>query len=247
MLFHAAGDYSSQAGPYENTPSYVISSYTPTIKTLRYARERDARNAKSEKTKQKLLIATMPEIPDQDPLPGTTKEALSVRLAMEKTYAVKSLLSPSAGDVLNSLEVYDMVHLGCHGMPDPEAPSRGCLIFQKKADEDSSETVEDRPTEHQSSAIDLRRVRIAYLSACLTAENNGKKLATEAIHLASSFQVAVFADVIRSMLSTKDNVSIDVAKGLYEQLALEWNEGVVKALYVSLEKVRKRWPKQPLC
>lgn len=123
-----------------------------------------------------------------------------------------------------------MVHLGCHGMPDPEAPSRGCLIFQKKADEDSSKTVEDRLMVHQSSAIDLRRARIAYLSACLTAENNGKKLATETIHLARSFQVAVFADVIRSMLSTKDNVSIDVAKGFYEQLALEWNEGVAKGI-----------------
>lgn len=157
---------------------------------------------------------------------------------MEKKYAVYSLLSPSAGDVLNSLEVYDMVHLGCHGMPDPEAPSRGCLKVQKKADEDSSKTVEDRLTVHQSSAIDLRRARIAYLSACLTGENNGKKLATEAIHLASSFQVAVFADVIRLMLSTNDNVSIDVAKGFYEQLALEWNEGVAKGI-VSVS--RKGW------
>lgn len=59
--------------------------------------------------------------------------------------------------------------------------------------------------------------------------------------------MAGFAHVIGSMWSTKDNVSIDVAKGFYEQLALEGNEGVTKALQVSLEKVRKRWPKQPLC
>lgn len=246
LPFHAAGDYGSEAGPHEHTSSHVISSYTPTIKALRFARERDARNAKSDDIQQKLLIVTMPNTPDAEDLPGTKEEALAVKLAMKKTCAVTSLLYPTAAEVLNALGAYDMVHFGCHGISNREDPSRGCLVFQKGVKE-SSQFQQDRLEVRQINAIDLRRARIAFLSACSTAENKGDIMTDEVIHLVSSFQVAGFAHVIGSMWSTKDEISIHVAKGFYEQLALESNESVAKALHVSLENARMRWPKQPLC
>jgi CHAT domain-containing protein len=45
----------------------------------------------------------------------------------------------------------------------------------------------------------LKEARVAYLSACSTAENRAANLAAEVIHLASGFQVAGFGHVIEFM------------------------------------------------
>lgn len=247
LPFHAAGDYGSQAGPHERTSSHVISSYTATIKALEYARGRDAIGARSKMVQRKLLIVTMPKTPGGDDLPGTREEALAVESAMHnKTCTVESLLSPSATEVLNSLGAYDLIHFGCHAIPDRNDPSRGCLVFQKEI-EIFSQFRQDRLTVQQIAESDLQHAWIAYLSACSTAENKGETMSDEVIHLVSSFQMAGFAHVIGSMWSTKDDVSIEVAKEFYEQLVLESNESVAEALHVSVEKAQIKWPKQPLC
>jgi CHAT domain-containing protein len=49
---------------------------------------------------------------------------------------------------------------------------------------------------HDVSELKLERVRIAYLSACSTAENKAARLRDEVIHIVSGFQVAGFAHVI---------------------------------------------------
>jgi hypothetical protein len=64
LPFHAAGLHTP--GSIENTLSWAISSYTPSIRALRHAREKA--NFRSEA--QAVLLVTMPETPGYDNLPG---------------------------------------------------------------------------------------------------------------------------------------------------------------------------------
>jgi hypothetical protein len=54
LPFHAAGDHS--VGSNENTLSWVISSYTPTIKALAHARRQLSKTSKDRTAKPQLLM-----------------------------------------------------------------------------------------------------------------------------------------------------------------------------------------------
>jgi tetratricopeptide (TPR) repeat protein len=64
LPFHAAGDHSADSA--QNAFSRAISSYTPSIKALQYAREK----AKVKPRNQSLLLVAMPKTPGADDLPG---------------------------------------------------------------------------------------------------------------------------------------------------------------------------------
>jgi CHAT domain-containing protein len=89
----------------------------------------------------------------------------------------------------------------------------------------------------------LKHARIAFLSACSTAENKVVGLADEVIHLASGFQVAGFPHVIGPMWSSDDKICVAVATGFYQELLVGgWNEtsnrDVSLALHRSIRYVR---------
>ncbi|CZR68228.1 uncharacterized protein PAC_18127 [Phialocephala subalpina] len=99
LPFHAAGDHA--AGSAENTFSRVVSSYTPTMKALAYARECVSTKLKFSNDKPKLLIVTMPTTPGERPLPGVTKERSEVQMVVEPEFLVQLLIQPRAKKVLH--------------------------------------------------------------------------------------------------------------------------------------------------
>jgi CHAT domain-containing protein len=103
-------------------------------------------------------------------------------------------------------------------------------------------------TVKELGAISLKKARIAYLSACSTAENSSYELSDESIHLASAFQLAGFPHVIAAFWEAKDRGAIALAGLFYQNLAgagaelntFESNHDVVAyALHDALCKVRK--------
>jgi CHAT domain-containing protein len=158
------------------------------------------------------------------------------------SFSVRTLTCPDVSEVLDCLGDHDMVHFACHGMSDIVDPSESCLILQKRGQPDSG-PVPDLLTVRQISEVQLRKLRIAFLSACSTAENKVMRLADEVIHLASGFQVAGIAHVIGSMWSSSDKICVDIAEEFYKQLTIRpWNEtsnrDVALALHKSILNVR---------
>lgn len=248
LPFHAAGDHS--AGSTENTFSWAISSYTPTIKALIYARERASEATKFNRNQPKLLIITMPTTPDATSLPGTDKEMLAVRDAVCSPFSVDTMIQPDVKEVLEEMKGYDMIHFACHGVSDVKNPSNSCLILQH-GEEFRQSLRQDRLTVRQVSEMNLKQARIAYLSACSTAENLSATLLDEVIHLASGFQVAGFCHVIGSMWPSNDSICIEVAKGFYEGLKTSENSwdssrAVALALHNSINAVRPKARNLPL-
>ncbi|KAG7293574.1 hypothetical protein NEMBOFW57_003627 [Staphylotrichum longicolle] len=136
LPFHAAGDHrpSSTANAY----TYLVSSYTPTIRTLAYSRQRASlfRNLAATPTKPSLLVALMPTTPPHDdkkhpPLRTATKELALITTALGPSHTIVSLTHPNTQTVLTNLPDCTIAHFACHGVSDPDDPSSSHLIFQQ--------------------------------------------------------------------------------------------------------------------
>ena len=164
----------------------VVSSYAPTVRALAHARASAASTAPA-----RSLIVAMPSSPGgYSDLRWTSAEAASLRLLLPRPTV---LTEPTAAQVLLHVSECAIAHFACHGMTDPDDPSRSGLILA------------DEPlTVAALSSVRLPAGQLAYLSACRTAVTRVEGLADEAIHITSAFQLAGFPHVIGTLWSIGD-------------------------------------------
>ena len=197
----------------------VISSYTPTIRALRYARQRTTSTA----APGRALIVAMPTTPGVTgrlhPVPAETG-MLSRRLpgpvVLGKPGALGSGMSPTPAGmpvkaaVLAHLPECQIVHFACHGASDPTDPSQSRLLLYDHA---------SHPFTVASLApVKLGLAELAYLSACSTAVTSTEGLLDEAIHLASAFQLAGFPHVVGTLWEIDDAAAVTIAGTFYAGL-----------------------------
>jgi CHAT domain-containing protein len=219
MPFNAAGRYTR--GSTDNTISEAISSYTPSIKALEYAQHRAKLIGN---TKGSLLIATMrttPKAPGTDApkfsaLHSVTEEKSKVTDIANGRMPVQTLDLPSVDLVVDGLRGCSIAHFACHGSTERADPSNSGLVLQKQGER--QEAGQDRLTVHKISELSLTHARLAYLSACSTAENMAVRLADEVIHVVSGFQVAGFPHVVGCLWPSNDRVCLQIASGFYGSL-----------------------------
>jgi CHAT domain-containing protein len=121
----------------------------------------------------------MTETPDLVSLPGVTEEKHEVLEAVSGFLATEELDQPNAGKVIESLKGCTIAHFACHGYTDHSDPSNSGLVFQTCTNPPKQEVL----TVHKISEVNSRNARIAYLSACSTAENRVAQLTDEVIHV----------------------------------------------------------------
>lgn len=201
LPFHAAGCHTPES--VENAYSCVVSSYTPSLKTLRYIREKGNRKPERLTT----LLVTMSTTPGANDLPGVATEADAIQ---ETMHPVKILSQPDSATVMGALNEYSIAHFACHGCSDTINPAESYLALQGRDD-----LVPDKLTLHSISEADLSQVYLAYLSACSTAEHRVPDLADEALHLASGFQTTGFKHTVAAMWTSDDEICANVARVFY--------------------------------
>jgi tetratricopeptide (TPR) repeat protein len=208
LPIHAAGHHRMSPGGKRGPTAMdrVISSYTPTIRALRYARERGTRASATGSA----LIVAMPTTPGIDiPLRHATREADAVRARLSGTIAITEQV-PTKPTVLARLSNCMIAHFACHGRSDPANPSHGSLLLH---DHDTNPlTVAD------IVPIDLAGAQLAYLSACHTAVNSATNLADEAIHLTTAFLLAGYPHVIGTLWEIDDPFAVAIADKFYGAL-----------------------------
>ena len=251
--FHSAGDIS--AGLTESACYRVISSYTPTIKALQYARERagTATGIPSGRDPWRVVVVTMPETPHANDLPGTREERSEVIAAMGPSVSVECLEYPDVATAMVQLQGCNIAHFACHGVSDLVDPSRSGLILQT-ARTATEEPRQDILSVREVSQAHLSRAEIAYLSACSTAQNQAIKLSDEVLHVVSGFQVAGFRHVVGCLWPSDDKVCVDVAKSFYSELGQDRaakrddDRATALALHKAAVKVREsdKYRKRPL-
>ncbi|MFJ4897765.1 CHAT domain-containing protein [Streptomyces sp. NPDC088727] len=201
---HAAG----HRGGTRSLLDRVISSYTPTMRSL--ATARTARTAGAVPAQRRVPLAvTMSSTPGAGPLAGAEAEARMVRGLFPGTVRLTDA-DATRERVLSALPHHAWAHFACHTATDPDVPSRSGLLLHDH--QRQLLTVED------VSRLELGSPELAYLSSCDTART-APRHADEAIHLASAFQLAGYRQVIATLWRVEDEVSSVFAENVYASLA----------------------------
>ncbi|WP_327749979.1 CHAT domain-containing protein [Streptomyces europaeiscabiei] len=219
---HAAGHHGDPANaPDRRTVlDRVVSSATPSVSALCYARQR-AISPVAEPSASRSLIVTMPTTPNQPDLSLVDQEAAMVRAMTPNPVVLRPATAaerPTGGsaataakrDVLALLPQCQIAHFACHGFCDPTNPSRSQLLLEDHED--------DPLTAAALAHVAMDHARLAYLSACTTAAVQKIDLLDEALHMTSAFQLAGYPHVIGTLWRIESSVSVTVAKLFYAGL-----------------------------
>ena len=140
----------------------------------------------------------MPTTPEANPLIGVTKEAAEIKHTLRDLSVVQALEWPSAEHVLQTLPNYNIAHFSCHGVSTINPADSHLLLVKERTEEVDRLRVKD------VAAPKLRGARLAFLSACSTAESTSSDLVDEVTHIVSSFHIAGFAHVIGTLWPSQD-------------------------------------------
>ena len=234
---HAAGHHDTRADAAPATViDRVISSYTPTLRALTHARRPGPATVGGGRDRpgagDRVVAVAMPHTPGAADLPGAQAEAAGLQRRFPGRVTVLTGTQATHDTVLAALPAGRWAHFACHGASDLSNPSASCLLL----------------TDHRQrplTVVDVARLRLdgaglAFLSACSTARPGGR-LADEAIHLASAFQLAGYRHVIATLWPVGDQHAVDLAADIYTTLTTAGEGDVAGAVHAAVRRMRRRW------
>lgn len=244
LPIHAAGDYrrSRETGQLCTVLDRVISSYSPTFKALIHAFERNQILDNADAPEQPLAVivgmSKTPGLSEKDQLAEVKRETDSIKSHIENLMATEVLMHPTRNVVLSKLEHCSIAHFACHAVSDTRDPSKSLLLLTdwKRS-----------PLNYRSlSKTWLRNCRLAYLSACETAQHNNIELLDESVHLAGGVQLAGVPSVVGTLWKINDLETSLVVDKFYELLTtnsvIEWDRSA-EALHRSIRHRRDQGAK----
>ena len=235
--FHAAGEGVDSS---ENVYDYAVCSLTTSIAALKMVRGCPAPSQKCMDVG--MLAVSMQTTPGTEWVPLNADEELR-SIKADTGLVPTCLTNPSKEEVAEKLSEHNIIHFICHGTSIANNPSSSALLLGKQG-----ASTPERLTVKELGTISLKKARIAYLSACSTAENSSHSLSDESVHLASAFQLAGCPHVIAALWEVKSGGATPLAGFFYENLVRgvakstesERNHDiVVYALHEALCKVRR--------
>lgn len=230
LPLHAAGGR-SDTGVAVSALDLVISSYTPTVRSLLRVRER----GRAIDSAIGPLVVAMPNTPGMGDLPGAREDAEY----LQQTFpGVGTLINERAmkNVVLEKLPEHPWVHFSCHGDSDRVNPSASHL-FVAEAEE--------------LTVLEVSRKRVdgefAFLAACRTSQS-GLALVDEAVHLAGAFQLAGYRHVLAAMWPIEDKVALSISRCVYTQIRPGSTsvKNAAKILHDAVRKIRNELPEHPV-
>jgi tetratricopeptide (TPR) repeat protein len=218
LPLHAAGHHDDPVSG-KTVMDRVVSSYTPTVRALWHARQRQA--ARTAAASRSLIVAmpTTPGLPRQGLLRNVAAEAA---LLAELLPDPLTLVEPRPGAapterpvptrdrVFSELPSRHVAHFACHGDNRVDDPGASRLLLH---DHETNPLTVD-----SLSAVNLDGAQLAYLSACHTALHPAERLLGESVHLATAFQVAGFPQVVGTLWELDDEIAVEIAADFYSWL-----------------------------
>ncbi len=231
LPLHAAGRHGTRDDPEPATVvDRVISSYTPTVRALAYARRAPAAATRTDTRILAVSMPTTPHLPQGD-LPGASKEVAQLRDRYGQEVTVIAGLEATRDAVMARLPTARWAHFACHGEVDVDRPSTSRLLLH---DHDT------RPfTVADVIRLRLETAEFAYLSACSTARP-GAFLLDEAIHLTSAFQLAGFRHVVGTLWPVSDTEAAAIAGDVYAAIDIS-DCDIALAVHTAIRDARSRW------
>ena len=191
-----------------------------------------------------MLLVTMPTTPGESPLSGVIAEADGI-IRSRQDKKVVTLELPTAGQVLEALPGYGIAHFACHGVPESNPANSHLLLFKATTSDDGicTEAV-DKLRVKDIAALKLPAARLAYLSACSTAQSTSSTLSDEVTHIVSSFHIAGFINVIGTLWPSDDDACHRMAVEFYSTLSK--TDDMAVSYRSAVLKLMKEKPLQPM-
>ncbi|MEV4434736.1 CHAT domain-containing protein [Streptomyces sp. NPDC049585] len=198
----------------------VVSSYVPTLGSLLHARSRPA----PEPGRASLVAVAV----DAGPYPRlhSLDAELAAASALQGPRDTLRDTDATPEAVRAALRTHTHAHLACHGVRDPDAPSRSRLLLHG-----------GELTLRELAAERLPDAEFAYLSACHSAAT-GEELADEVLSVASAFQLCGYRHVIGSLWTVTDAMGPLLAGEVYRNLAAPDAPGPAHALHRAVGALR---------
>jgi CHAT domain len=211
----------------------VVSSYTPTLHTLGFARRRPVAGP------PRMLAVAGFSSSGSAAIPAAQREASAIARLARCPADILAGQAATRSSVLAAMATHSWAHFACHATSDPVLPSRSALIVHDSHIEPL--TVAD------ITRLDLANAETAFLSACTTTRS-AAALTDESIHLTSGFQLAGYRHVVGTLWPVSDPVAIRAARAFYTEVtsggALA-GEQTAKAVHHASQRLRDRFPRHP--
>ena len=224
------------------TLQYCLPPYTSTIRALQYSRSQQSQQSQQCAS---ALIVTMPTTPGASSLSDVTKEADGIKHSLRNFSIVKTLKQPTAESVLQALPLYSIAHFACHGVSLINPADSHLLLLKESISHDGVYTEEvDMLRVKDIAALKLPAARLAYPSACSTANSTSSELIDEVTHIVSSFHIAGFPQVIGTLWPAQDEACQRMAENFYSTLSM--TDDVSISYRNAVLKLMKEKPTQPM-
>ena len=189
------------------------------------------------------LIVSMPTTPGESSLSGVIAEADGIKHSFGGS-KLAILERPSAERVLQLLPSYGIAHFACHGVSKIN-PADSHLLLLKQSIPHAGLTTEevDELRVKDIAALKLPAARLAYLSACSTAQSTSSELADEVTHIVSSFHIAGFVNVIGTLWPSQDLACQKMAVDFYSELSK--TDDIALSYRTAIMGLMKEKPSQP--
>ena len=172
-----------------------MSSYTPNLTTLLYARARAVPEGPP-----RVVIVSQPDT--HAPLPGVFKEAAALKKHFPDALHLDGA-NATVRPVLDAMKAFNFVHLACHGIQAARDPMQSAFALH------------DGPLAlSKLMAESLSHADFVFLSACQTATGD-HMLPEEAAHLAGGMLAVGYRSVVATLWSIGDNDAPVVADEFY--------------------------------
>jgi tetratricopeptide (TPR) repeat protein len=231
LPLHAAGSRIGNSA--ESALDWAISSYTPTAQALlRNVQQDRPYPGRAENHLGDFRSIAIPYAPGQPDIAYALQEAEK----MKEAFNAKLLIGGEATreNVWEFLDRGDSVHFAGHALNDPTEPVRSQLLAY-----DGAITVRD------ITRLERRPRGLAYLSACGTASASSS-YADESIHLAGSFLLAGFSNVIATLWPVGDRAAAFAADEVIQGIRSEGIGATPQACRSAALKLREEFPQFPV-
>ncbi|KAI9737655.1 MAG: hypothetical protein M1818_005659 [Claussenomyces sp. TS43310] len=210
LPIHLAGDYQRHREDRSSctVPDRVVSTYIPSVRALQYVQERRIEQSDMTQITTSAILVEMKQTPGYPTLPHASQELEKVSdFLSQAKIRVQHMKSPTTTAVVETLRTSSLVHFACHAIADSIDPTKSRILL----------------SDHQRSAFDIRRIgqmtlshcKIAYLSACETAQSQDVELKDECLHIANAFLMAGVPTVIATWWKVVDEESASIAESFY--------------------------------
>jgi CHAT domain-containing protein len=184
LPIHAAGIYNAEGAAAQSVFDYVVSSYTPSLKSLLVDQPPII-------DQFKMMVVIQPNSPDRSALPYVKEELQCIEKHVKSEFLVRlgiENVPATVQEVVSHLSSSHIVHFACHGKQDENDPLESGLILHHGI----------RLKIKEIMKLSMPNASLAYLSACGTAMG-AEELPDESVHLAASLLFAGFRGVVATM------------------------------------------------